>query len=82
VNEQELRRRNQELEQMIEALQIELITRAMPTVPQLSDGLRHLARNARTGNAPARTVLRDLFAALEEGRAAASGIELVKTNGH
>ena len=81
MNEQQLLARNAELEQQNQALQMEIITRSMPAVPGLTDAINHLGRNAAMGNQAARQVLRGLLDALENARAATSGITVVK-NGH
>lgn len=76
-----LRTENNQLKGTIAALQQELVGRAMPTVGNLTDAINQFALMARQGNPGAQQALKNLLAALDAAKEAASSITIIRPNG-
>lgn len=76
----ELLAENQLLKETVQALGGEVVFRANPRLGEMSDALNSMIRNSKTGNAAAKEMLRKFYEAFDEGRAASTGIDVVKSN--
>ena len=70
------------LQQRNLALEQELLVRAQPRLGEMMDALRLVTRNASAGNSAAKQMLSEYFNLLDEARAAASNLSIVRHNGH
>lgn len=68
----------QQLAFSVDALSKELLGRAMPRVPELTDAVNAIAKSAEAGDPGAKQILRRLFDALDRGRSASSKIDIVR----
>ena len=62
-------------------VQGEIINRAMPRIGEMIDAINNVTRGANMGNAPAKDILRQFYAALDAGRDASGRLTIVRNGG-
>jgi hypothetical protein len=70
-----------ELQTTLGLVQGEMINRAMPRIGEMIDAINNVTRGANLGNAPAKDILRQFYAALDAGRDATSRLTVVRNGG-